>query len=387
MNLPFFIAGRYLFAKKSHNVINVISAVCVAGLAIGTAALILILSVYNGFNGIIDSNMSELDPDLLVCPREGKFFTPGPDLISSIAEKEGVLSVERVISDNVFLRYGQAQGIAEAKGVQDSTLRFGSVPLARVGARLQYNMGINPNFRDWLELWYHDGGAVISPSNPEASLRRTAVRPGESFSLGAEVDASLLIVPLEIMEELVGKGLASGIEVRLAAPSPRSVRRFAEGLDLPEELQALDRYAQEPSLYRMMRYEKLAIYMILIFVVIIVAFNILGSLSMLRIEKRSDVRTLQAMGATERDTRRIFAFEGMLITLLGLAIGLVAGLALAIVQQRFGIMKMPGNYLLEAYPVIIKVSDVLLTAAGVVTVGCSAALISSKAASKDPSLQ
>ena len=153
---------------------------------------------------------------------------------------------------------------------------------------------------------------------------------------------------------------------------------------LPDGLKALDRYQLQPDLYKMMKYEKFAIFLILIFVVIIVAFNIFGSLSMLRIEKEDDVRTLQALGASPDTTRRIFILEGWLISLFGLVCGIVLGVAMSILQQRFGMIKMPGNYLIEAYPVILQWSDVLWTASGVAAIGLATALLSTKAAT-DPS--
>ena len=387
MNLPLFIASRYLFAKKTHNVINVISAVSAIGMAIGTAALIIILSVYNGFNGIIKENMSVLDPDVLICPREGKFFTPDDLIFDCLMDDGRVHQATAVLEDNVFLCYGEQQGLAKAKGVEDRDLYFGEIPMAQIGAELAYNMGINPSFTQMLELFYPDKDSKVSLANPTSSLHSVRIKPAEVFSISANADSELIIVPLNVMQRLVGdEGLISGIDVRLEDNSDRSISAFAKEMNerLPDQLQALDRYQLQPDLYKMMRYEKFAIYLILIFVVIIVAFNIFGSLSMLRIEKQEDVRTLQALGATPSMTRHIFILEGWLISLLGLVAGLVIGLAMSILQQKAGIIKMPGNYLIEAYPVILQWSDVLWTAIGVAAVGLATALLSTKAA-KDPS--
>ena len=387
MNLPLFIASRYLFAKKTHNVINVISAVSAIGMAIGTAALIIILSVYNGFNGIIKENMSVLDPDVLICPREGKFFTPDDLIFDCLMDDGRVHQATAVLEDNVFLCYGEQQGLAKAKGVEDRDLYFGEIPMAQIGAELAYNMGINPSFTQMLELFYPDKDSKVSLANPTSSLHSVRIKPAEVFSISANADSELIIVPLDVMQRLVGdEGLISGIDVRLEDNSDRSISAFAKEMNerLPDQLQALDRYQLQPDLYKMMRYEKFAIYLILIFVVIIVAFNIFGSLSMLRIEKQEDVRTLQALGATPSMTRHIFILEGWLISLLGLVAGLVIGLAMSILQQKAGIIKMPGNYLIEAYPVILQWSDVLWTAIGVAAVGLATALLSTKAA-KDPS--
>ena len=391
MNLPLFIAGRYLFARKSHNVINIISAISAAGLAVGTAALILILSVYNGFDGIIRDNLSDLDPDVLVTPAEGKHFLPEGPLWESLAADPRVASTTCVVEDNVFLSYDGRQAIARAKGVEDNyetesclgahttegTMRLhdGEIPQCSIGATLAWNLGLRVHFTDPLEIYYPDRDGRISPSNPAASLHNVRLWPGSIFSISADSDASLVVIPIAQMRSLTGlEEEVTGVEVRLHDSSDRAVRKFISSLNLDGKYRALDRREQHPSLFRMMKYEKLAIYMILLFVVIIIAFNIFGSLAMLRIEKREDMRTLEALGATERTRRSIFVLEGWLISLLGLVAGLATGIALALAQQHLGIVKMPGNYLIQAYPVVLKWADVLWTALGVAAVGLLTAL-------------
>ena len=373
MNTALYIARRYLFARKSHNVINVISAISAVGMAVGTAALILILSVYNGFDDIIRNNMSDLDPDVLVCASRGKFFEPDEDFMDSLKAAPGVAGVSKVLEDNVFVQYGALESVARAKGVE--TMESG----AEVGATLASRLQLNPAFITPLDIYYPDREGKISMANPAASLRSVRVWPTRTFSVSADVDASLIILPLGKMEDLLeGEGLASGIEIRLEYPTDRNVEKFMEGLSLPEGLVALDRYRQHPSLYKMMRYEKLAIFGILIFVVIIIAFNIFGSLSMLIIEKKDDVATLQALGASGRLTRRIFLLEGWLISLAGLAVGVAVGVGLALLQQHFGLVKMPGNYLIESYPVILQFTDILWTVLGVGLTGLLIALGASR---------
>lgn len=383
MNVPLFIAFRYLFAKKNHNIINVISAISAIGMAIGTAALIIIMSVYNGFNGIIKDNMSQLDPDVLIRPAEGKFFTPDDLIFDCLMDDARVHQATGVLEDNVFLRYGEQQGLAKAKGVEDRNLYFGEIPLAHVGATLAYNMGINPSFFEQLEIFYPDRDSKVSLSNPTASLHNAKVKPSEIFSIAANADSELILVPIDIMQQLVGgENTLSGIEVRLEDNSDKALKAYTREMNerLPDQLEAVDRYQMQPDLYKMMKYEKFAIYLILIFVVIIVAFNIFGSLSMLRIEKKDDVRTLQALGATPKFTRRVFVLEGWLISMFGLICGTVLGIGLSLAQQRFGIIKMPGNYLIEAYPVILQWSDILWTALGVAAIGFAIALLSTRAA-------
>ena len=386
MNVPLFIARRYLFARKSHNVINVISAISAVGMAIGTAALILILSVYNGFDGIIASNISDLSPDLLmVSPSGAGKFVPDSALVERLAADSRVSSVRYTLEDNVFLTYDGKQSIARAKGVEDGygtdtglsshiyegefQLFKGDMPTAVVGSGLARKLSIHPRFTDKLVLYYPDKNGSISPTNPAASANSKAIMPAGLMSISTDTDASLLLVPLYVMQELTGNGpeVASGVEIRLRDAGKRAVRQFRR--QYGAQCAMLDRYEQQSELFKMMKYEKAAVFLILIFVVLIVALNIYGSLSMLIIEKEDDIDTLRAMGATDRQVKRVFLFEGWLISLAGLAVGLLAGLALAMLQQHLGLVKMPGNFLVDAYPVVVKPFDILLTVAAVALIG------------------
>lgn len=385
MNTAFHIAWRYLFARKSHNVINLISAVSAAGMAIGAAALILILSVYNGFDRIIESNLSDLDPDILVTSAEGRRFIPDAGLVERLESDGRVSSVCRVLEENVLLVYGDKQGIALAKGVDslyeqvsplashltagEFSLHFGDVPQAAVGVSLAHEMGISPSFLDKLALCYPRRGAGIPLAGLSSSLGSVSVKPSCLFSINSQTDAGTVIVPIETMRRLLDEPEAvSGLELRTAAPAGRKLFRELES-DLGPEYRLLDRRMQRPAIYKMMSYEKLAIYSILIFVVMIVAFNIFGSLSMLKIEKSGDMQTLRAMGADRKFTRKIFVYEGWLVSLAGLAAGLLTGVGAALVQQHFGVVKMPRGFMISAYPCVLEFGDVLLTAAGVALIG------------------
>lgn len=396
MKLPFLIALRYLFARKSHNVINIISAISVAGMAVGTAALILILSVYNGFESMIKENLSDLDPDVLIVPAQGKYFTPSDSLTGALHSDPRVASLCRVLEENVFLRYGNAEGIVRAKGVDavyeevsplgrhctagEFTLHSGDIPKAAVGTSLAWKMGIRPQFLTQMQLFFPDREGRISPSNPSASLCSENISPSCLFSISADVDASLVVVPIQTMERLLRTDAASAessaLEVRLFDGNPGNVRKFIRDWSSPGgELLFLDRSAQHSTLFRMMRFEKTAIFLILFFVVAIIGFNVFGALSMLIMEKKDDIRILRAMGAGKKTTRRIFVLEGWMITLLGLAAGLLAGVGIALLQQKTGLVKMPGNFLISAYPVRIIWSDILIVAAGVALAGYLIALL------------
>ena len=390
MRLASFIAGRYLFAKKSHNVINIISAISAIGMAIGTAALIIILSVYNGFDALIKSMMSNVEPDFLILPSSGKTFVPNEQAFDLIYDQPEVKSMCCILQDQVFINYDGKQKIAIAKGVDwiyesESTLgacmvkgefklHKGDIPMAAVGAGMAYEMGIDPAFLSPIEIYYPTRTRKISMSNPAASIESVKVWPSGTFSINADTDRELMILPIAKMQELLEyeSDVVSGIEIRLAdGTSGKQARKLQKQMSqiLGEDYIVKDRYQQNESLYKMMKYEKAAIFMILIFVVIIIAFNIFGSLSMLIIEKEDDISTLKSLGAKDSLINKIFILEGWMISLAGLAGGLLLGISFALLQQHFGFIKMPGHFVVQAYPVILSWSDVLLTTAGVATVG------------------
>lgn len=379
MNLPLYIAWRYLFARKSHNVINVLSAISAVGMAVGTAALILILSVYNGFNRIVDENLSDFYPDVKLCPADGGYEVP--DSLAALFSNDcEVAGVSRSLEFEAFITYGGNQGAARIKGTDcDLSLKRGDLKLASVGAGLARSMGINPNFIDPLIIYSPDRQKTFSPANPTASLHQVEVYPEHLVSVNAEVDESLLMVPLETAQELFGvQGACSSLDIRLNDNSDKSVSRFiGRYAFLGEKGFVLkDKYGQHPDMFRMMKMEKMAVFLILMFIVLIVALNIFSSLSMLIIEKRGDIRTLESLGADESIVRRIFVYEGCLITLLGMAAGLILGVAAALAQQNFGLVRMPGNYLVDAYPVVLKLGDVLASMAGVSVIGFLVAMFS-----------
>ena len=449
MRPELYIARRYLVARKSLGVIHAISTLSAIGMAVGTAALILILSVYNGFDRVIEQSLSDLSPDVLVTPATGKFFVPSGPAFDALLDDPRVAQICSVVEEQVFVAYGGRQQLARAKGVDAVyeaesrladhvvegvfELHDGGLPQAAVGVALAREMGIRPHFVDPLTLYYPRRGARIPLAGPAAALGSVKLHPAALVSVNATADEELLIVPLETMRSLLGlTDEVSGLELRLAsdtavsptanhgssdqsttlasqtsstnrgsdsasrtgsnsdtAVSPtanktvsptsnnRGLSSSRTGRKFLRELQELlgpdylvqDRVQQQPALYKMMRYEKLAIYLILLFVVIIIASNIFGSLSMLSIAKRGDMETLRAMGANDRLIRRIFIWEGWLVSLIGLAAGLVVGLALTLAQQHFGLVKMPGGFFLQAYPVVLQPADILWTTLGVSAVG------------------
>ncbi len=395
MNLPLFIAGRYLFAKKSHNVINIISAISAIGMAIGTAALVIILSVYNGFDELVKSTLSNVEPDILITPAKGKVFIPEEDMIGKVAALPGVRQYHKILEENVFVDYDEHQGVAKAKGVDESyekdsplighmtagafALHKGEIPQMVAGAGLAYKMGMNPAFLSSATIYFPARDRNFSLANPAASIESVSMRPAGIFTVNQQIDEELMIMPLDQMRQLLGyEDEVSGIEIRMdEGVSAKEIRKtIGEIKDIAGPgFRVLDRFRQNTSLYKMMRYEKAAIFLILIFIIIIIAFNIFGSLTMLIIEKKDDIETFRSLGATDRMLRKTFTLEGWLISLLGLAAGLVIGTGFALLQQKLGFIKMPGNFLVNSYPVIVQWSDILLTIAGVALIGYLIALL------------
>ena len=375
--------------------INIISAISAIGMAIGTAALIIIMSVYNGFDSLIRSMMSNVEPDLLITPSTGKVFVPEGDTFDWIYDQPSVKNMCSIVQEQVFISYDGQQGLANAKGVDwiyeeesplkdhivqgEFKLHRGDVPMACVGSVLAYEMGIDPRFVAGIEIYFPSRTRRLSPSSPLSSIESIKVWPSSTFSINNEIDKNLIILPIEKMRELLEyDDEVSAVEIRLADGYGKETLKKLQG-EISKRLgtgfEVKDRFQQNESLYKMMKYEKAAIYMILIFVIIIIAFNIFGSLSMLIIEKRPDISTLRSLGAQEGLIKRIFVLEGWMISLTGLAAGLIAGIGFTLLQQHLGIIEMPGHFLVQAYPVILSWEDIILTIAGVALIGYLIALL------------
>ena len=392
MRLPLRFAFRYLFARKSYNVINLISGIGVAGMAVGTAALVIVLSVFNGFDSLVADSLSDAGATLVVRPAQGKVFVPSGPAFEGMMENQDILRLSSVLEEQAFLSYEGRQSLARVKGIdpvaqEESPMQFhmvagdwqfhkGELPLAVAGVSLAHNLGAHPRFVTPLEIHYPSRTEQISLANPAASLRTRRVQLAGTFSVNADLDSKLLLVPIGLMRELLDYEVeVSSLEIW--TDQADKVQKELQN-SLGPDFKVLNREQQNQSIYRMMRYEKLAIYLILVFIVVIIAFNIYSSLKMLIIEKQADMGTLRSLGAPEALLRRIFLAEGFLVSLLGMVIGLVLGVALVLLQQRFGLVPMPGNFAVTSYPVVLKSADLLWTVAGVACVGLVMALIPSR---------
>jgi len=392
LKLPVFIAKRYLFAKKSHNVINIISLISVVGIAIGTAALIIILSVYNGFEGFIKSLNDVHEADMLITSVKGKSFIPQGEEWDTLREDPAVMHLSEVVEENVFVKYGNQESIATIKGVDSTfelytkfhkhikdgkfTLYHGELPQAVLGRLLAYQLGLKIHFTTPLELYFPSRYRKFSVINPAASLNIEKIFPAGIFSLDQVFDKKYIFIPITVARDLLEyDDEVTAIEISLK--DKKELPDFKERAKnlLTEEFNVKDRYEQNETLYKMLKSEKLSIYIILLFVLIIISCNLFGSLSMLIIEKKEDTLVFRAMGAQEKIIKRVFLTEGWMISLFGIAGGTFIGLLLCYIQQIFGIIPMPGNFVFESYPVVIKVSDVIITIGGIGAIGFIAAYL------------
>lgn len=405
MNVPLLIARRYLLARKAHRATGIISAVSAVGIAVGTAALIIILSVYNGFDALIKDSLSTVDPDLKITPASGKLMDPSEERLAAAWEwAEGQDAVElatAVVEEQVYLLSDGRQALVLAKGVDDEYLAHSQLqnltrpgeaivldpgfgqPRIALGQQVAMNLGIQVLAREEVELYFPSRKRAVSLQNPAASLEHLKLRASAAFSSGSEYDAKLVLLPRHLMQELLecDEGEISALEIRFRPGTEEGeVARIAEELNrrLGEAYTVRDRVAQNSALFKMMEYEKGAIFLLLLAVVVIVAFNIFGSLSMLILEKQEDVATLESLGAARPMLRNIFFYEGFLVSLAGLVLGLILGLGTALLQQQVGLVRMPGNFTIDFYPVILRWSDILLTVGGVALIGLLVAFLASR---------
>ena len=396
MHLPSFIARRYLFSKAHRNVINIISAVSAVAIGIGCMALIVILSVYNGFDQIVESAYNSYIPDYVIEPAKGKTIDVSKDnrivtgLSGLSAAGEHVQSFY-VLEETVYVQYDVVQSIAKIKGVDTSyfslkrfesnlvegelAVSFGEVPRAVVEENLAASLMLRPQFSTPLEIYLPSRTEDISLMMPQSSLMSEEIRPAGIISMSSADDRGTIFIPQDIARSLMeyGEKECSRIEIFIdGESSARSVKKSVIDelrKNLGDDYTVKDRYQQNETIYKMMRAEKFAIYMILLFVVIVISVNILASLSMLIIEKKEDIETYKALGMTTGTIRRSFVLHGWLICMEGAVIGIVVGLILCWIQHQFHLIPLPGNFVINHYPVVVKLSDVLLTLLSVAVIG------------------
>lgn len=388
MNVSFFIARRYLFSKKSHNAINVISSISVCGIAIATMAMVAVLSVYNGFGGIVESMFDAFDPDLKITASEGKVFDYNTTLFEDALKNDGIQIVSESLEENALFIFEDQQVPVLMKGVSeefhymtnmeqlmvDGSFRLSEdvVDYVTLGAGLAISLGARPGFINPVEIYAPKRNVSINLANPSAAFNTGYAQLGGVFSLNnPQYDEQMGILPISLTRQLLDYDKeVTSLDLKLVPGA--SVNRIKRDLQrtLGDEYIVEDRYEQQRESYRMLQIEKWVTFLILSFILLIAIFNVVGSLSMLIVEKRDDIQSLRNMGASNRLITNIFMYEGWLITFIGIIAGIIVGLIISLAQQHFGLLKLsdvPGAYIIDAYPVIVRFTDIIIVF-GVVSV-------------------
>ncbi|MDR2847503.1 MAG: ABC transporter permease [Bacteroidales bacterium] len=378
MNFSLLVARRYLLAKKSHHAVNVISAVSVVGVAVGTLALVVVMSVFNGLEELARSLYSTFDPDLKITAKVGKTFEADPATLKILKADPDVLAYSLTLEETMLVRYDEQQEIAVLKGVDEQyphvtgidtmmldgkfQLRAGDNPQAVVGAILAGKLRIGLNFITPIHLYAvrNVSKAALSPEN---AVNHAYIFPTGVFNIDEEINAQYLLVPLSFARNLLENDrIASAIEVKLkpdasiAKAQQRIIGLFGDAFEVK------DAYQQKAFYFRMLKYEKWVGFMILAFVLLVASFNVVGSLSMLMIEKKNDMNILQNMGADQSLIGRIFIIQGWIIVLAGAFAGMIAGAALCLLQMLTGFVPFStsGSFVVDAYPVALRATDFVM---------------------------
>ena len=388
MNLPSFIAQRYLLAKKSHNLINIVTWISIISVCVATFAMIFVLSVFNGFNVVISDMIHQLSPDLNISAVKGKTIKLNDFPLDKLKEIKGIDYVFPTITEDVLFKNSNKQQIGQVKGVpqdynkidrvrgtilNDTTfdVSYNNFNYGIPGAGMAYFLGINV-YQPYSSIQvYVPKRGNASSFNLENSFNSSKLVVTNVFSTQQEIDERLVIAPLEWLADLMEyENLVTDVEVfindkSLKTNGKRQLKRIKKEIKniLGEDYKVYDQYEQQETLYKMMKAEKLAVYLILTFILIMATFNVIGTLCMLIIDKNKDITLLKAMGCDTILIKKIFINEGLLISVVGGLLGLALGIIAVLAQQHFGIIRLGnggGNYIIEAYPVALQFADIAL---------------------------
>lgn len=392
MNLSFYIARRYLFSRKKHNAVNIISGISVCGVALATLAMVCTLSVFNGFQDMVAGFFTAFDPQLKITVREGKVFLPDEPALQQVRALPEVEVWTETLEENAMVQYKDRQVMAVIKGVDDNfeqltsidSLLYGTgqfilkdniVDYGFLGIELMSQLGTGIQFVDPLQVFAPRRNVRVNLANPSAAFNREYLfSPGAVFVVNQEkYDAHYIVTSLSFARRLFDYGReVSAVELKLKPDADTEAVRQRIATLLGDRFVVQNRYEQQADVFRIMEIEKLISYLFLTFILVVSCFNVIGSLSMLILDKRDDVVTLRNLGADDRLVVRIFLFEGRLISVFGAVGGILSGLLLCWTQQRFGFITLGGGsgaFVVDAYPVSVHVSDVVLVFATVLAVG------------------
>ena len=405
MNFPFFIARRYLFSKKSTHVINVISSISVIGVAVATMALVIVLSVFNGFHDLVASLFTSFDPQLKVVPVEGKTAPSDDPILTQIRLLPEVDVATETVEDQALAIYQGKQAMVKIKGVEDNfselshitdilygdgtySLHAANLEYGILGIRLAQTMGIGAQWDGYLKIYAPKKEGQLDLSNPgEGFVADSLNSPGVLFSVRqSKYDKNYIVTSIAFARNLFGQqGMLSDLEIRLKEGSNLNAVKAEMQKIAGTKYKVLDRYEQQEDTFRIMSIEKMIAYIFLTFILVVACFNIIGSLSMLIIDKKNDVVTLRNLGANDKQITRVFLFEGRMIAVIGAVIGIGLGLLLCLLQQQYGFVRLgesEGSFIVDAYPVSVHYTDVAIIFVTVIAVGWLAVWYPVRALSK-----
>lgn len=383
MNYELFIARRYLFAKKSHHAINIISGISVLGVAVATMAMVVTLSVFNGFQDLVADLFTAFDPELRITLTDGQTVSTKDPALLQLKKHEAVAVYTPVLEGQALVVQDGRQQVVTIKGVADNITEQGHIQnilygdgsfclhadvleYGILGIQLAQQLGLSAYFENPLQVYAPKPGERVNIGNPLSSFNHGELQsPGVVFVVQqAKYDANYILTSLGFAQRLFERqGRLSGVEIKLKeGTNTDNAKQELQAL-LGERFKVQDRYEQQNDIFRVMRIEKLISHVFLSFILLVACFNIIGSLSMLMIDKRQDIRTLRSLGATDKQISTIFRLEGHIISLAGALLGLLLGGILCWAQQEFGLVSMGGSeglYIVDAYPVSVYLTDILL---------------------------
>ena len=405
MNFPFFIARRYLFSKKSTHVINVVSSISVIGVAVATMALVIVLSVFNGFHDLVASLFTSFDPQLKVVPVEGKTAPSDDPILTQIRLLPEVDVATETVEDQALAIYQGKQAMVKIKGVEDNfselshitdilygdgtySLHAANLEYGILGIRLAQTMGIGAQWDGYLKIYAPKKEGQLDLSNPgEGFVADSLNSPGVLFSVRqSKYDKNYIVTSIAFARNLFGQqGMLSDLEIRLKEGSNLNAVKAEMQKIAGTKYKVLDRFEQQEDTFKIMSIEKMMAYIFLTFILVVACFNIIGSLSMLIIDKKNDVVTLRNLGANDKQITRVFLFEGRMIAVIGAVIGIGLGLLLCLLQQQYGFVRLgesEGSFIVDAYPVSVHYTDVAIIFVTVIAVGWLAVWYPVRALSK-----
>lgn len=392
MNFPFYIARRYLFSKKSTHVINIISGISVVGVAVATMALVVTLSVFNGFHDLVASLLTSFDPQIEIVPTKGKTAPADDHILTKIRNLPQVDVATESVEDQAMAIYKGRQAMIKVKGVEDNfselshindilygdgefSLHAANLQFGVVGIRLADNLGMTADWDGQLKIYAPKREGQLDLMNPtEGFVEDSVISPGVVFSVKqARYDRDYVLTSIAFARNLFGQqGMLSQLEIRLKPGSDLDAVKAEMQKIAGSKYRVLDRMEQQADTFKIMKIEKFIAYIFLTFILAVACFNIIGSLSMLIIDKKNDVVTLRNMGASDKQIVRIFLFEGRMISANGAILGILVGLLLCWLQQVYGLVSLgrsSGSFIVDAYPVSVHPEDIIIIFITVLAVG------------------